>query len=112
MHGQDNYHTLELVNQSSEKPVLRSWRVSTVGTVNGCFLAVHDSHGILKIIHLFPLIDIACSRTFKTYQQKSEGGISCRLLVVTRFFLERAFPGKIVAKERNHVPKYTEVQHH
>ena len=39
------------------------------------FLLVHDSHGIYKFIYLFALIDIACSRIFKTYQQKSEGGI-------------------------------------
>ena len=75
MHGQDNYHTLELVNQSSEKPVLRSWRVSTVRTVNGCFFVSAWFSWNLKIYTFFALIDIACSRIFKTYQQKSEGGI-------------------------------------
>ena len=29
----------------------------------------------MEFLHLFPLIDIACSRTFNTYQEKSEGGI-------------------------------------
>ena len=50
MHGQDNYHTLELVNQSSEKPVLRSWHVSTVGTVNDALFWRMISYAIYRCL--------------------------------------------------------------